>query len=49
METNPLITADTLSLLKNKLTEYYPEAEMLEFPIWNPSEDFPMPDFGKIF
>lgn len=49
METHPLITADTLSLLKNKLGEYYPEAEMLEFPLWNPTENFPMPDFGKIF
>jgi dethiobiotin synthetase len=45
--TDPLITANTLSVFQKKLHEYYPEAKMTEVPVMR--EEMETVDFEELF
>lgn len=47
IETHPLITQDTLEMLRVRFSHYYPDACFIEFPLWDKGSE--IPDFSGIF
>lgn len=45
--TDPVIIADTISVFRKKLNDYYPEAKMVEVPVMG--EEFQTVDFSELF